>query len=142
MKFLLDTCAISELIKPAPHPGVLDWFAECDEFSLALSAVSIGELKRGMEKLEEGKRKSFLRSWLEENVVLRFGQRILPADEAVFLQWGALQARLESAGTPMPAFDALIAATALQYGLTVVTRNVRDMQPSGVALVNPWEGQP
>jgi predicted nucleic acid-binding protein len=139
VKFLLDTCAISELTKPAPHPGVVSWFAQQDELALYLAAPSVGELKRGVEKLEDGKRKRFLRNWLAESVIERFGARILPADTDIFLRWGEMQAQLESRGKPMPPLDGLIAATALHHQLTVVTRNTRDMEASGASLFNPWD---
>ena len=138
MRFLLDTCAISELIKPAPDPGVLEWFAQQDELSLYLSALSLGELKRGIEKLSAGKRKTFLQKWLAENVIQRFGDRVLSLDAGVCLRWGEMQARLEKQGKPMSAMDGLIAATALQHQLTIVTRNSKDMEASGVAPLNPW----
>ena len=142
MRFLLDTCAISELIKPAPDPGVLEWFAQQDELSLYLSALSLGELKRGIEKLSAGKRKTFLQKWLAENVIQRFSDRVLPLDRNICLRWGEMQAQPEKQGKPMPmpmpAIDGLIAATALQHQLTVVTRNSKDMEASGVAPLNPW----
>lgn len=138
MKFLLDTCAISEFAKPDPHPAVLAWFAKQDELTLFLAAISVGELKRGVERLAEGKRKRFLQNWLLESVIKRFGERVLPLNLEVFLRWGEMQAEVERHGKPLPAIDGLIAATALHYRLTVVTRNVLDMEASGVALINPW----
>ncbi len=138
MKFLLDTCALSELVRPVPDTGVLEWFARQDELSLALSPLSLGELKRGIEKLASGKRKVFLQKWLAENVRQRFGDRVLPVTAEVGERWGELQAQLERKGKPMPVIDSLIAATALHYRLTVVTRNIRDMEASGVPLLNPW----
>jgi toxin FitB len=138
VRYLLDTCAISELVRPAPDTGVLEWFAQQDELSLCLSALSLGELKRGIEKLTTGKRKTFLQKWLTEKVIQRFGDRVLPVDAPVCLRWGELQAKLEKQGTPMPAIDSLIAATALQHQLTVVTRNTKDMEACGVNLLNPW----
>ncbi len=139
MKFLLDTCAVSELTKLTPNPGVVRWFAEQDELALHLAAPSVGELKRGVEKLDDGKRKNFLRNWLAESVIERFGTRILPANTEVCLLWGKLQAQLDKQGKPMPSVDGLIAATALHHQLTVVTRNTRDMEASGVALFDPWQ---
>lgn len=139
MKFLLDTCVISELTKLDPNPGVLRWFAEQSELALHMAALSVGELKRGVEKLDEGKRKFFLRNWLTESVIARFDTRILPASASVCLLWGEMQAQLEKQGKPMPAIDGLIAATALRHQLTIVTRNTRDMEASGAALFNPWE---
>ncbi|MBY0265896.1 MAG: type II toxin-antitoxin system VapC family toxin [Burkholderiales bacterium] len=138
MKFLLDTCALSELVKPAPNPGVVQWFSQQDELTLYLAAVSVGELNRGITRLDAGKRKSFLQKWLNENVIKRFADRILPLDTEVFVRWGELQARLDAQGAPMPAFDSLIAALALQHRLTIVTRDTKGMQGSGVDVVNPW----
>ncbi len=138
MRFLLDTCAVSELVKPAPVAGVLEWFAQQDELSLCLSPLSLGELKRGIEKLAAGKRKTFLQKWLTENVILRFGDRVLPVTAEIGERWGELQAKLEKKGKPMPVIDGLIAATALHHRLTVVTRNIKDMEASGVTLFNPW----
>lgn len=138
MKFLLDTCAISEFVKPDPHPAVLAWFAEQDELMLYLAAVSVGELKRGVERLADGKRKEFLRRWLVESVIKRFGDRLLPLSVEIFLRWGESQAKFEEQGKPLLAIDGLIAATALHHWLTVVTRNGRDLEASGVAMLNPW----
>ena len=141
MRFLLDTCTISEWVRPAPDLGVLEWFAQQDELSLYLAAVSLGELRSGIVKLDDGKRKSFLQNWLSVNVIRRFGDRVLPPDADVCLRWGEMQAQLEKHGKPMPAIDGLIAATALQHHLTVATRNIRDMESCGVALINPWVAQ-
>jgi toxin FitB len=138
VRFLLDTCAISELTKPAPDPGVLRWFAEQDERSLFLSALSLGELKRGIDNLATGKRKQFLQKWLAKNVIQRFGDRVLPLGEDVCLRWGEMQAKLEKQGRPVPAVDSLIAATALCHQLTIVTRNTKDMAACGAALLDPW----
>lgn len=138
MKFLLDSCALSELVKPEPNLGVVQWFSQQDELSLYLAAVSVGELNRGITKLAAGKRKSFLQKWLNDSVVKRFAERILPLDAETFVRWGALQAQLDVQGAPMPAFDSLIAAVALQHRLTIVTRDARGMQASGVDVVNPW----
>ena len=141
MRFLLDTCAISEFAKPAPNPAVLKWLAEQDESALYLAAVSLGELRRGIVKLEDGKRKKFLQHWLTENVSRRFGDRILPLSLDVCVRWGEMQAQLEKQGQPMPVIDGLIAATALQHQLTIVTRNTKDMEASGAGLFNPWSTQ-
>lgn len=138
MKYLLDTCAISELVKPAPDAGVLKWFAQQDELSLCLSPLSLGDLKRGIEKLAAGKPKAFLQKWLTASVIQRFGDRLLPVTVEIGERWGDLQAKLEKKGKPMPTIDGLIAATALHHRLTVVTRNTKDMEASGASLFNPW----
>jgi toxin FitB len=106
--------------------------------ALYLASVSLGELKRGIVKLANGKRKVFLQEWLTENVMDRFGDRVLPLGHDICLRWGEMQAQLEKQGTPMPVIDGLIAATALEHQLTIISRNTADMKASGAALLNPW----
>ena len=139
MTFLLDTCVISELVAKQPNLHVVKWVDSMDEDKLFLSAVTIGEIKRGIEKLADSTRKSALAEWLEGDLLLRFTDRILPIDTPVMLVWGQLTADLEKQGRPMPAIDSLIAATCLQARLDLVTRNESDFAHSGVAVVNPWE---
>ena len=138
MRFLLDTCALSELTKPAPNASVAQWFAQQDELALYVPSLALGELKRGIERLDDGQRKRYLQNWLATHVVRRFADRVLPLSAEVALRWGALQAGLESQGKPLATIDGLIAATALHHNLTVVTRNTRDMEASGATLLNPW----
>jgi tRNA(fMet)-specific endonuclease VapC len=139
MTFLLDTCVISELVAKQPNLHVVQWIDSMDEDKLFLSAVTIGEIKRGIEKLADSTRKSALAEWLEGDLLLRFTDRILPIDTPVMLVWGQLTADLEKQGRPMPAIDSLIAATCLRARLDLVTRNESDFAHSGVAVVNPWE---
>jgi toxin FitB len=138
MSFLLDTCVISELVAKQPNPAVLQWVDSVDENILFLSVITIGEIKRGIEKLPDSKRKSVLQDWLEDDLLIRFREKILPIDAAVMLVWGQLAADLEKQGKPMPAVDSLIAATCLQGRLDLVTRNEGDFVNSGVTVVNPW----
>jgi tRNA(fMet)-specific endonuclease VapC len=138
MRYLLDTCVISELIASQPDPAVVRWIDSVDEERLCLSAITIGEIKKGIEKLSDSKRKRTLAEWLEHDLLLRFEGRILPIDTWVMLVWGELTASLERQGRRMPAIDSLIAATALHSELSLVTRNEDDFANSGVALVNPW----
>lgn len=139
MRYLLDTCVISEFTKPQPAPAVIQWLAAQDEFSLTLCTPTIYELKRGIERLEAGKRKTFLQQWLENNVIKRFEQRIYNIDAHVALCCGEMQSKLESIGKPMPIVDSLIAATAIFHDLILVTRNTKDFEISGVNLLNPWD---
>jgi len=138
MSFLLDTCVISELVAKQPNPAVLQWVDSVDENMLFLSVITIGEIKRGIEKLPDSKRKSMLQDWLEDDLLIRFREKILPIDAAVMLVWGQLAADLEKQGKPMPAVDSLIAATCLQGRLDLVTRNEGDFVNSGVTVINPW----
>lgn len=139
MRYLLDTCVISELVAKQPDSGVVQWIDSLDEQRLFLSAITIGEIKKGIEKLPSLECKSALTEWLEEDLLIRFKDRILAIDIQVMLVWGKLAADLEKRGKKMSAMDSLIAALALQGKLKLVTRNVDDFDHSGVAIVNPWQ---
>jgi predicted nucleic acid-binding protein len=139
MTFLLDTCVISELVAKQPDLHIVQWVDSIDEDKLFLSAITIGEIKRGIEKLADSSRKSALVEWLEGDLLIRFTDRILPIDTSVVLVWGQLTADLEKQGRRMPAIDSLIAATCLQGRLDLVTRNESDFAHSGVTVINPWE---
>ncbi len=139
MRFLLDTCVISELVARQPNPDVVRWVDSVDEERFHLSVITVGEIKKGIERLPDSRRKSDLAEWLEDDLLIRFEDRILPIDMGTMLAWGVLTADLEKQGRRMPAIDSLIAATALQGSLGLVTRNEGDFAHSGVAVVNPWE---
>ena len=138
MNYLLDTCVISEFVAHPPNPGVADWVVHSVETDLYLSVITIGEIKRGIDRLPLSRRKNELAAWLEEDLLVRFRGRLIALDLDVILTWGALAARLELAGQKMPTLDALIAATAFRNNLSLVTRNVSDFAHSGVTIVNPW----
>lgn len=137
MKFLLDTCVISELRKPSENPSLVKWISGVDESDLFLSVITIGELERGVARLPEGKKKAAVGEWVRHAVVNRFGARILPVDPSVASCWGGLLASREKAGRPMPILDGFIAATAISSDCTLVTRNTKDFEGSGVRLLNP-----
>ncbi|MBI5966177.1 MAG: type II toxin-antitoxin system VapC family toxin [Chloroflexi bacterium] len=139
MKYLLDTCVISELVSKHPNPKVVDFVDSLDSDTVYLSVITIGEIAKGVEKLPKSKRKQELHSWLKEDLLVRFDGRIIPLDTEVLLEWGILIARLESTGITLPAIDSLIAATTLTHKLTLVTRNVNDFNGTGVEIVNPWK---
>ena len=140
MNYLLDTNVISELTTNDPDSNVVAWLENIDQENIFLSVITIGELKKGIEKLAGSKRKKDLVSWLENDLLVRFGERIVPLDLPVMLLWGTMIAELEKAGTPLPAIDSLLAASAAQKGLTLVTRNIKDFEPAGIPLMNPWIG--
>ena len=135
MNFLVDTNAISELRKKHPTPSVLAWFSCVPEERLYLSVLSVGEIRRGIEKLSRSEQRSSLLTWLERELIPWFGGRLLPVDLIVAERWGRL---LAEAGRSLPTVDSLLAATALAYGLTVVTRNTADFDLPGVTVFNPW----
>jgi predicted nucleic acid-binding protein len=109
-----------------------------DNEDVYLSVITIGEITKGIEKLPKSKRKQELHAWLKEDLLARFGGKIIPIDNDVIAEWGSLTAKLELAGKTMPAIDSLIAATALAHTSVLVTRNVEDFEDSGVEIVNPW----
>jgi predicted nucleic acid-binding protein len=137
--FLLDTNCISEVVSVKPAPRVLAWMDAVDERTLYLSALTLGEIRRGIVTLAEGRRRVQLEAWLEVDLRNRFAGRILSVDEAVADRWGLLTGEMKRRGTPLPTVDAIIAATAIHHGLTVVSRNVSDFNNAQVSVVNPWE---
>lgn len=138
MSLLLDTCVLSEMVKPKPDSRVTSWLAGQRPDALYISTLTLGELQKGIAKLEPCARKTYLEAFLHTDVREGFAKRMLSVDTEVALTWGKLVAQSEQAGRRMPYVDSLIAATALFHGLTLVTRNTRDMEGSGVALFNPW----
>ena len=138
MTFLLDTNAVSEWVKPRPNRGLVAWLAEVDEDRVFLSAVTLAELKYGVERLADGDRRRRLDGWLREEIPLRFADRLLAVDEAVADRWGQVVARREAVGRRIGVMDAFIAATALVYGLGLVTRNETDFRGTVKSIINPW----
>ncbi|MCP3871832.1 MAG: type II toxin-antitoxin system VapC family toxin [Desulfobacteraceae bacterium] len=138
MNYLLDTCLISELAKSEPNKKVVDWVSSENDSSFYLSVLTFGELHKGIEKLPESKKKDDLRIWVEDELKNRFQNRIIGIDMRVSVIWGKIQCIAEKKGKPIPVIDSLIAATGITHNLTVVTRNVTDMEQSGVKLLNPW----
>jgi toxin FitB len=135
--YLLDTNCISEVLKPKPDPLVLKWFDEADESTLYLSVLTLGEIRNGVAALPESKRKLNLEAWIEFDLRARFAGKILPIDEPIAELWGAMAAEAKRRGKPMAVIDGLIAATAIHYNLTVVSRNATDFPPAKV--FNPWK---
>ena len=136
MSFLIDTCALSELVAPRPSRRVTDWFETAPQEALFISALTLGEIRKGVELLPDGRRRSRIAAWLETRLPAWFEDRVLAVDTEVADEWGRLVARPDR---PIAAIDGLIAATALRHRLTLVTRNVRDFRATGVDLINPWE---
>jgi len=139
MSYLLDTNVVSELVARRPNPSVTRWVESLDPETVFLSVITVGELNRAIQKLADSRRKRLLANWLTGDLLVRFGNHILPLDVPVMMTWGALVARMEAGGKQIPAIDSLLAATAAQNGLALATRNVRDFQPTGISILNPWE---
>lgn len=139
MSFLLDTNVISEWVKPQPNPRVVAWLEQIDEDRVFLSVASLAEIRRGIDLMPSGKRRDRLASWLTGDLLARFDGRILGVDNRIAQTWGIVMARVQKAGMNVGALDALFAATAEIYGLTLVTRNVSDFLRLGIPLLNPWD---
>jgi predicted nucleic acid-binding protein len=137
--FLLDTNCISELVSPKPEPRVLNWMEAADEATLYLSVLTIGEIRKGVAGLTQGKRRTQLETWLEVDLQARFSGRIMPIDRAIADRWGLLTAEATRKGNPLSVIDGLLAATALRHNLTVVSRNSSDFSNTPVPVLNPWE---
>jgi len=138
MKWLLDTCVLSEFSKPTPEPAVVDWLRKQADADLAISVLTIGEIEKGIYRLPESAKKNRLLVWLESEVLGRFEDRIMAIDLAVVKQWARFQAETEKKGRSLAAIDGLLAATAQAHQMTLVTRNNPDMEATGVSLFNPW----
>lgn len=136
MSFLVDTNVISEATRPRPDDGVVRWLKSAGGSSLFVSVLTLGEIRKGIEKLRSGARKESLRAWLESEIPAWFEGRILPVDVAVADRWGRLVA---ATGRTIPAVDSLLAATALVHGLRLVTRNRADYSFPGLEVLDPWE---
>ena len=136
VNYLLDTNVISELKRPKPNGQVVDWFATADKESLYLSVLTLGEIRKGTDKLPDGQKKQVLSDWLEKELPLWFDSRLLIVDAGVADCWGKLQAQINR---PLPAIDSLLAATALHHNLCLVTRNVSDFDYPGLTVLNLWQ---
>ena len=138
MKYLLDTCVISEMIRPQPDNNVISWIQNKNENSLYLSVLTFGEIEKGIEKTPDVTRKRRLKLWVEEDLKKRFEGRIIPIDLNISVKWGEIQGAAELLGNPMPSVDGLIAVSGLVHNCIVVTRNISDMEHSSAELLNPW----
>ena len=134
MSWLVDTNVISELSRRAPNPKVSSWLlANQDE--LHVSVLTLGELEKGLSRVADKARRQRLERWVRSDVPTWFGNRVLEIDVKVAVRWGRLVGSLTD---PLPAIDSLIAATALEHRLTMVSRNKSDFTRAGVAVLDPW----
>ena len=137
--FLLDTNCISEAVSVRPDLNVGKWIQAADQNLLYLSVLTLGEIRKGVAGLAQGRRRTRLETWLEIELHARFFGRILPVDSAVSDRWGFLAADAKRKGRMLSTVDALLAATALEHNLTVVTRNVADFAGLSLPILNPWK---
>ena len=137
--FLLDTNIPSELTYPQPAPQVTRWLESVNEQELFLSVISLAEICKGIAKLPESKKRVQLQDWLDSTLRPWFAGRILPITELIAERMGRWAGEGEAKGRSIKIADGLIAATAVEHDLTLVTRNVRDFTSSGVSILNPWD---
>ena len=138
MKYLLDTNIISEFISKIPNKNVVDYILTLDENDLYLSVITLGEIKAGIEKLDNGNKKEKLLHWLENDLLNRFQNRIVDIDTEVMLRWGAINHRLKQLGKPLPIMDSLIGATSEIKDFILITRNEKDFKNLNIKVVNPF----
>lgn len=139
MKYLLDTCVLSELLKRRPDRAVLAWIAGIPEHDLFLSILTLGELYKGIAKLFPGERREKLAEWVDHDLKPRFEERLLPLDEETIRLWGNITGEAERRGKKWPIMDSLLAATALAHHLVFVTRNAHHVEEIGATVLDPWK---
>jgi predicted nucleic acid-binding protein len=138
LRYLLDTNVLSETRRPRPDSAVIAFLETTDEDSLFLSVITLAELRRGVDRLPSGRRRSALNEWLENDLIARFDGRILGIERETADAWGRLMARAERNGRTPAVLDVWIAAIAVVHGMTVVTRDVADFTPLSDQVFNPW----
>jgi predicted nucleic acid-binding protein len=138
MRLLLDTCALSELHREQCAPSALKLLDSTRDEDLFISVVTIGELQKGITLLAPSRRKQDLEGWISAIEALHF-ERILPIGRDTARIWGEVTARCQLNGYALGAADGLIAATAVEHGLHIFTRNSRDFEPTGAMIIDPWK---
>lgn len=138
MRYLLDTCVLSEINHPKGNPEVKQRIAEIAESDAFISVISIGEMLNGITRLDDGARKQSLTNMIE-SMRRENWEQLLPVSIDAASLWGIMSGTARRKGVQIHPADGLIAATALEHGLHIVTRNVKDFEPTGAMLINPWD---
>jgi toxin FitB len=139
MPWLLDTNVLSELRRPRPEPSVVAFVSARPLGQLYISAVTLAEIRFGIELVSQPNRRAELNDWLTHKVRPMFDRRILQVTEDIMLKWRLLVEEGRKTGHTFSQPDLIIAATAIHYGLTVVTRDRGDYDKARVSVINPWE---
>lgn len=138
MKYLLDTCTISEVTKKSPDGNVVSWYETREETRLYLSVITVGEIEKGIYGLPQSKKRTRLEKWFYDGVIPGFRGRILDIGQRTMSTWAKLNVELSTKGIVRPSFDSLLEATAVEHDLIFVTRNVQNFQESAAEIFNPW----
>ena len=136
--YLLDTCVFAEYSKPRPNSNVFDWIDAQEQEAQFISVLSIGEMQRGISRLPSSRRKNSLEAVLE-SIVTRFDRRIIQLDISILRRWGRMIGELELKGRKLPVLDSLIAATALEHDLTIITQNTSDFADTNALVLDIWK---
>jgi predicted nucleic acid-binding protein len=137
--YLLDTNIPSEVTRPFPRASVVQWLENADDGQLYFSVISLGEILKGITTLPDSHRRNQLQKWLDETLRPWLAGCILPVSEPIAERWGVLTGQSKLKGRPLKVEDGLIAATAIEHGMTLVTRNARDFENLEVQVLNPWD---
>jgi len=138
LKYLLDTNIISEFIAKKPNQKVLDFVTSLDENDVYLSVITIGEIKFGIQKVQNQTKKEQLLLWLENDLLQRFKGKIVDIDTETMLTWGELNQHLQSIGRVIPIVDSLIASSCVSKDFTLITRNIKDFYNFDLEIINPF----
>lgn len=134
---VLDTNVVSELMRPEPAPGVASWIRDRDRRELRTTVITLAEVRYGIARLPDGRRKQVLLGAADE-IFSAFADQILPVDAAATEHYAVIASSRERAGKPIPGFDALIAAVCRSKNAVLATRNISGFNGTGVEVINPW----
>jgi predicted nucleic acid-binding protein len=140
VKYLLDTPLLAELVRARSDEWLCRWIDAFNEDEIYLSALTVGEITRSIESEQGVERKSQLRAWLSDELLVRFHGKIIPLDLEILNEWGRVTAETEAAGKPLSALDGMIAATVRARGLVLITYNREVFSAAGIEVSDPWQG--
>ena len=134
---ILDTNVVSELMRPEPAPGVASWIRDRDRRELRMTVITLAEVRYGIARLPDGRRKQVLLDAADE-IFSAFADQVLPVDIAAAERYAVIASSRERAGKPIAGVDALIAAVCRSQGAALATRNVTDFDGTGIEIIDPW----
>lgn len=134
---IVDTNVVSELMRPQPAPVVVNWIRSRGRRELYTTSITLAEIRYGIERLPEGRRKRLMQTTAEQ-VFVSFEEQVLPFDATTAMQYAPAASAREQAGAPIDGFDALIASICRTYQAALATRNLKDFEDTGIDIINPW----